>query len=135
MQSVGQSLLSRAHFADVVRGQHLAQDLMIEILSNAYVDATSPVFGHETGESSTDRTQFDDVDDYHGLDGSPPKKRSGTEIPGFTGWRRQATVQWVTPSNPNSVSMVDLGLKRITVTVSRNGATVAQISALRSALE
>src|SRR3954466_4194450 len=56
----------------------LADELMSEILMQAYSDPdSSPVFGHESGESTTVRSAFDDVDDYNAWNASPPQYRDG----------------------------------------------------------
>src|SRR4029079_16607222 len=52
----------------------LADELMSEIMMQPYSDPDgSPVFGHESGESTSVRSAFDDVDDYDGWNASPPQ--------------------------------------------------------------
>jgi len=89
------------------------------------------VFGRES-ESGVDRADWDDVDDYHLWSASPPQDRSGTPLPNLTDWQRDVVVEWVDPSNPSVTVGSDQGVKRITVTVRRNGQIVAQDFALRS---
>ena len=63
----------------------LADELMSEIMMQSYSDPDgSPVFGHESGESTSVRSAFDDVDDYDGWNASPPQYRDGTVIPDRT---------------------------------------------------
>jgi MSHA pilin protein MshD len=117
---------------DRQRGVMLAQELMSEILDKAYIDpGASPVFGPESGET---RSTYNDVDDYNGLSESPPKNAAGTAIsfPQNTRWSRSVVVQWVTSSNLNTSSATETYLKKITVTVKKNGIPVAELNALRS---
>src|SRR2546423_1503074 len=45
----------------------LADELMSEIMMQSYSDPDgSAVFGHESGEATSPRSAFDDVDDYNG---------------------------------------------------------------------
>src|SRR3954470_5415794 len=96
----------------------LADELMSEIMMQSYSDPNgSPVFGHESGESTSVRSAFDDVDDYDGWNASPPQYRDGTVIPDRTNWRQRVTVTYVSPTNPTTTSATDQGAKRIRVTI------------------
>jgi MSHA pilin protein MshD len=118
---------------DRQKGVFLAQSLLAEILDKAYIDpGAAPVFGLESGEVGQPRSVYNDVDDYSGLNESPPKYADGTAIPGYSRWSRSVTVQWVTAANLATVSATDTGLKKITVTVRKNGVPVAELNALRS---
>ena len=65
----------------------LADELMSEIMQQPYSDPDgSNTFGHESGEATSPRSAFDDVDDYNGWNVSPPQYRDGTVIPNRTGW-------------------------------------------------
>lgn len=132
MKSSGQMLRSRAATSDPLRGELLARELLTEILNVAYKDVTSPVFGPEFGEVNGNRSLFDDVDDWNGWRASPPRQKDGTVISSFTGWQRDVTVQLVNVTNPATPSNTDQGVKRITVTVRKNGMVVAQEVSLRS---
>ena len=78
----------------------------------------SPVFGHESGESTSVRSAFDDVDDYDGWNASPPQYRDGTVIPDRTNWRQRVTVTYVVADEPRrQTSATDQGVKRIHVTI------------------
>jgi len=137
MNLLGATVRGRTKAADMVRAQHLAQQLMTEILSRAYAeDGTENgadkiyllliVVGQEA------RSEYDDVDDFHGWDETPLFTRSGSLIPNTSGWRRRVDVTWVDPADPEIVVDSDQGVKRITVTVQRSGQTVAQLACLRS---
>jgi type II secretory pathway pseudopilin PulG len=111
----------------------LADELMSEILMQSYSDPDgSPVFGHESGESSTVRSAFDDVDDYDGWNASPPQYRDGTVIPDRTNWRQRVAVTYVVPTNPTQTSATDQGAKRIRVSIEYQGVTVADQYAVRT---
>lgn len=132
LKSSGQMLRSRAATSDPLRGELLARELLTEILNAAYKEPSAPVFGPESGEATGNRSLFDDVDDWHGWTASPPRQKNGAVIPSFTGWQRSVTVQLVNVANPATLSNTDQGVKRITVTVRKNGTVVAQEVSLRS---
>jgi MSHA pilin protein MshD len=109
----------------------LAQQLMAEILSAAFVDpGTNPTFGPEPGET---RATYDDVDDYTGLTESPPATRAGVAMAGYAGWSRAVAVAYVDPSTL-AVSTTATTLKRITVTVTSPAGKVYALVGLRSSL-
>lgn len=138
MNLLGAVVRGRTKAADLARGQRLTQQLMTEILNSAYkedgselgadyiLNALLVVIGQET------RSQYDDVDDFHGWDETPLFARGGSLIPNTSGWRRRVAVAWVDPVDPGIVVGSDQGVKRITVTVQRNGQTIAQLACLRS---
>ncbi len=133
MSGVGAMLRGRMATGDATTAQQLASQLLAEILQSAYCEPVdSPLFGRETGESSSSRVNWDDVDDYHLCNMSPPQSRAGSILPNTTGWRRDVVVEWVDPNNPATPVGVDQGVKRITVTVQRNGVVLARGVALRT---
>ncbi|MFK8112763.1 MAG: prepilin-type N-terminal cleavage/methylation domain-containing protein [Rubripirellula sp.] len=83
-------------------GKILAQRLMDEVSAMEFEDTSEPIFGLETGESGSNRSAFDDVDDYHGYTMSPPTYRDGTTINGFTTWSVSITV---TPVEPDATGV------------------------------
>ncbi len=83
-------------------------------------------FGTDAGE--TNRDAYDDVDDFHGIDDSPPRDATGVERAGYANFRVQVTV---------SYAGADLGLtateaKRILVTVTTPGKQAYTFSAYRA---
>ena len=72
------------------------------------------------------------MDDYHLWSASPPQDRNGLPLPNVANWQRDVAVEWVDSSNPSITVGSDQGVKRITVTVRRNGQIVAQDFVLRS---
>lgn len=113
-------------------GRGLAQELMAEILQQAYEEPQSGVaFGRETGESSGERTNWDDVDDYHYWV-SRPEDRNGVPLPGYSQWWRGVIVEHVPLDDPAGVSVTDTGLKRITVLVLTPSLRLITLVSIRS---
>jgi MSHA pilin protein MshD len=112
----------------------LAQALMAEIVQAHYVDPdVSGNFGTEFGEWGGTRTDFDDVDDYDGWSASPPEAKGGTALTGYEGWTRQVAVHYVRSAPPDDTVAGDLGLKRITVSVTDDLGKKTTLVSLRSA--
>ncbi len=119
--------------ADSGCGLALAQELMSEIIIAEYIEPDeASVFGPEASETGGNRSLFDDVDDYHNWDASPPQDTDGTVIPDRAGWRRTVTVEYLDASDLTMTVGGDQGVKRITVTVTRSGNTVAQLIGIRT---
>jgi len=134
LNTLGASRLGQRWNADHLRGLSLASDLMTEIMEKSYADPNEvPLFGPETSELLVGRAAFDDVDDYNGYQDSPPVDRAGNAIAGLSGWRRDVTVAFVNASDLTKSVLLDGGIKRITVTVRRNGQLIAQLTAVRTA--
>ncbi len=125
----GASLRMQTKAAERAKAGYLAYALIGEMLELSYMQPgqTSSPIGLDTGESSTSRANYNDVDDYNGWTDSPPQNKDGTVLPDLTGWSRQVVVEWVSPStltqaSPGSSS--ETGMKRLTVTVQHNGTTI-----------
>ena len=123
LRTAGASISGQFKNAQRARAQHLAQDLMAEVLQKAYIEAGgSAVLGPETGEiSGTSRLAFDDVDDFHGLTDEPPVAFDGTAIAGGAGWKRTLAVAFVQPNDLKASAASDQGVKQVTIIVSFNG--------------
>ncbi len=135
LQALGASKRRESSSVDSVLAQQLADALMTEILLQAYQEPDSlqtGVFGPETGESTGNRSLFDDVDDYADWTSDPPTDRSGSAVPGFSGWTQSVNVQWADSDSlaPSVASLT--GLKKITVTVTKNGKQTASLVSYRS---
>ena len=77
-----------------IDGGDLARLMLDEISTRQFEDSDSNVtFGIEPDESATDRTTFDDIDDYHNYSSSSPTYRDGTAIDGFNGWTISVTIE------------------------------------------
>jgi type II secretory pathway pseudopilin PulG len=111
----------------------LASELLSEIVQQSYSDPDgTPVLGHETGEPSSPRSAFDDVDDYDGWNQSPPQFKDGTAIPDRTNWRHRVQVSYVVPGNPTQTSNTDQGAKLIRVTVEFRNQVLSELIAVRT---
>lgn len=135
MDTVGAAKMTCRRMGDGSRGTLLAQDLMSEILQQAYEDPDNGPgsFGlgsDEVGDGS--RSLWEDVDDYHGWSASPPQQKDGTELKDLDGWGRRVAVQWVSPKDFALPSPSDTGVKQITVTVTHDGAVVVSLAAIRT---
>ncbi len=120
---------------EVQDGRALAQDLLREILAQNYADPTDSQkksWGPETGE--TNRTQFNDLDDYVGWTESPVKNAAGTALTGYTGWTRTVVVQKINTANysvNNDISS-DTGLRCVAVTVTAPSGKTTVLKSYRS---
>ncbi len=136
LQAVGAARLGLRKLNDRSVGMLLAQDLMAEILQQAYADsAYGPSSGIGPGSDEVvtgNRSLYDDVDDYHGWQASPPQYKNGTPIAWATGYQRAVTVVWVDPANPSATVGSPSGAKLITVTVRKDGLDVATLVAIRT---
>ncbi len=84
---------NRTSATRAVDGQQLAGYFLDEISPLAFRDPVDePVFGPESGEISSDRRTYDDVDDYSGYRTATPTFRDGQVIPGYEGWTVQVAI-------------------------------------------
>ena len=133
LDCLGNVIRGRKVNSDQPRGAILAQQMMSEILSTDYVDdGSEPQFGREVDELGSTRQQMDDVDDLHLWSANPPQDRLGLAAANAAGWQRDVKVELVDPDEVSRTVLVDQGVKRVTVTVSRDGKVVTQLVALRS---
>ena len=133
MNCLGATVRSRTSTSTALKDQLRAHQLMTEILSKSYQDpGQSPLFGPELDELTGTRSAFDDVDDFSGWNESPLRSSNGTTLLNGAGLRWHVRVELVQRTNPALVSLLDQGVKRITVTLERNNQTAAQLIALRS---
>lgn len=135
LNTVGATKLHQSKTNDWARGALLAQELLTEILSQSYVEPTDiAILGLEGLESlAIGRSAYDDVDDYNGWSASPPQNKDGTVMAEYADWGHSSIVTWVDPLSPATVSASDQGAKRVVVTVTYQGRTVATLNALRTA--
>ena len=132
INTLGATAVSKRSIEQQMLGNSLAQDLMAEILNEAYEEPNGvPNFGRESGEGNGSRANWDDVDDYAGWSASPPMARDGTTLFGFDTWTRSVEVVWVKPAQLNQVG-AKTGVKRISVTVSRKDSPATELVAIRT---
>lgn len=134
MRCLTASLQSSERSTDQTVAMLLAEDLMEEILQQDYLEPDDPVeFGVESTESATARTAWDDVDDYDDWKASPPVDSDGVAVAGSE-WTRKVVVTHVSATDPSTVlaDNNDDGVKRIVVTVFRNGIQRAELVCLQT---
>eukprot|EP00913_Durusdinium_trenchii_P019518 g18348.t1 len=111
----------------------LARQMMSEILQQRYEEPNGvPSFGRESGEAASFRTNWDDVDDYHGLNNAGPQDTAGWWLAGYENWRRTVSVAYADLADPTQNSGADTGLKRITVVVTNPAGEQTTLVAYRS---
>ncbi len=115
----------------------LAQDLMTEILVQAYDDPEAGAgFGVDSGESGTGRKAYDDLDDYDyaadDLPTSPPQYPDGSPMLWASAYGRRVDIAYVNPSSLGTTRQTDGGIKRITVTIYRDGVEVLRLVSFRT---
>lgn len=111
----------------------LAHDLMAEVLRQDYEEQDEvAAFGRELTEKAGSRADFDDVDDYSGWSASPPQNKDGTEVTNRTGWTRSVDVGYADSNDLKQISLLDSGIKHITVTVIHNDVELARLVAIRT---
>jgi type II secretory pathway pseudopilin PulG len=135
LNTVGLTRTSESRLVERAHALRLAQDLMAEILLQAYADPIGGLgsFGPGSSEAATgNRSLFNDVDDYHGWSATPPQQRDGTPLTEYTGFTRRVSVDWFNPANLSLKVASESGVKRITVTVEQAGRVVVQLHAFRT---
>ena len=108
------------------QGVELAKELLTEIMQCRYIDPNGP-------ETGSPRSTWNEVTVYNGLVENPPTTRAGLALPGVTGWQRTVLAEWVDPANPGGAAAgSDLGMRRITVTVTSPTGKISRLVGLRS---
>jgi MSHA pilin protein MshD len=135
LNTVGASRMTQKKTAERSRGFLLAENLMSEVLQQAYEDpdlapGSIGLEGAEVGDGS--RELWDDVDDYDGWSASPPQQKDGSEFGELKEWTRSVEVRWVDPTASLNVSGTDTGVKRVVVTVTDGDAVVFSLVAVRT---
>lgn len=119
---------------DQISEIYLANELLNETQLQAFSEPDDvPVFGLEAGESGSNRLLYDDIDDYNGLIESPPKRRDGTAWSEFSAVTRSVKVDWVSDTPPHTTQTSASGLKRVEVSIIRDGNVILKMTAYRSA--
>jgi len=131
LNTIGSARASQGVAAERRLAMVLAQDMMAEILAKPYKEEGG-LLGLELGENTGNRLLFDDIDDYNGWSSTPPKLPDGTAISGAEDYTIKVTVSLTKLLTPSQASLVDEGMKLITVTVKRGSKTVAFLHAYRS---
>jgi MSHA pilin protein MshD len=86
---------------------------------NAGVSCATGPSAVAIGSDGESRASYDDIDDYHGLNQSPPQDSSGADMPGYGGYSVDVSV--VQPAaNWNGVPAANVRLITVSVTSSSN---------------
>jgi len=102
---------------NMARANHLASNLLEEIRSKRWDENTGAASATLGPEGET-RSTYDDVDDFHGLNETPPKDSLGVAMSGTTGFRQQVSVCYVASTDLNTcLGSGTSNYKQITVTV------------------
>jgi MSHA pilin protein MshD len=118
----------------VSRANALASTLREEIQSKKWDESAPPpslILGPETGES---RVTYDDVDDFDGLDESPPRDSLGAILAGFTGFRQQVSVCYVANTDFDTCIGGPTMYKQVTVTVTDPEGRATQLATVIGSL-
>jgi len=135
LQIVGPMARSTTVHADRLVAANLANELAEEISTKFFIDPSAigvDLLGVDANESAANRSSFDDIDDFHNWSSSPPRLSSGDPLLTLDGWTRSVVVAHATMADPSVDSATNTGLKRITITVSKNGTQLTQITTLHS---
>jgi prepilin-type N-terminal cleavage/methylation domain-containing protein len=133
LDTLGAYIRGKQRVAVHSRASLLAQDLMSEILDRHYDEPDDPpLFGREAAESASDRSLYDDVDDYNGWSSSPPEYKDGTPMAALGDWERRVSVQRIDADDLTTAVASDEGLLRITVEVIHEGDTIVSLTAIRA---
>lgn len=120
LTTVAGAAQARAAQAGWRKADTLARVLLGEMQAQAYgTTGGSIVPLIILGQTPSDRLSYNDVDDYHDLNESPPLSRDGVKLPGYDRWRWAVSVERVDPADPLGASTrgTDKGMKRVTITV------------------
>ncbi len=129
---------------DVTIASNLASGVMDEIRSKAFEDPdANKKFGPEPDEDTSNRIEWDDVDDYNGWTETPPRTIDGQIMngtggqPDFSIFKYEAVVESVEPDPPasgwklyqnNQATSLKADYKRIIVTVSKTDNSITPVT-------
>ena len=132
IQIVGPTVRSGTVMADKVVASNLARELSDEIATKYFKSTVEDDLDFIGTESGASRRFFDDIDDYHGLSNTPPQLSNERTLTQLAGWTRTVKVAHADLNNPSVDSGAYTGLKRVTITVRKDGVTLAEMVSLHS---
>ena len=115
-----EALKSMERQRDVQSASLLGEELMNEIRSRAYV--------HSNAAGTSNRVDFNDVDDYDGWLETPPRTIEGVSLSNYLGFTRRVLVAAVSNDFVSPVPASNAVFKRITVVVSNAQMSVSNVS-------
>lgn len=132
IQVVGPTVRSGTVMADKVIASNLARELSDEIATKYFKSTVEDDLDFIGTESGGSRRYFDDIDDYHGMSNTPPELSDESKLASLVGWTRTVKVSHADLNNPSVDSGTYTGLKRVTVTVQKDGVKLAEVVTLHS---
>lgn len=117
LNMLGAAVQTKRARADLMVGAWLADQLLAEIKAQEYLEPDDPglgLIGRNGGESSSDRSNWDDVDDYAFYNVSPPQTKDNTVLNEYSDWTRIVDIWWARRVN-GELALLDFGLKGIRV--------------------
>lgn len=135
LNAVGRVVDTRSRTADAAMGQWIAQQLMSEIMSRPFDGpaGTATLGPSDVERAQANRSTWDDVDDYNGLDENPPRDALNVAIVSAgEGWRRATRVTFFAPAELNGALISNRRCKLVEISVFRNGRPVTTLRRLRT---
>lgn len=139
LETLGGAMRTMRQTSSELKAHALAESLLAEVIALPYTDPTvdSETLGLESDESvfGSNRSLYDDLDDFVGWTNSPPQDRDGDALEDYDDWTRQVEVTYVTASSFTSGFITtnrDQGLKRVRVTVTDPAGAITEVDAIRS---
>jgi Tfp pilus assembly protein PilV len=119
---VGAVTRSRQVLSDRALASDIAEGLVAEIISRDYGDPSASLsFGLESGETISNKSAFDDVDDFHGW----TQSYSFIGRPAESSLRATVSIKRAMLTDPNTRATSDTGLKHIQVAVTKQSRVLA----------
>lgn len=118
----------------VLQANSLARSLLAEASSKCFVDPedASSNLGTNSGEAGLTRQNWNDFDDYHGLNMNTIVDAEGNTIADTAGWSANASVAYTDPNNTNISTGTESDLKKLTLTLTAPNGISHTFQALRS---
>ena len=104
------------------------------MVNGAGIDLSTAEFLIEEIREQTATVDFDSVLAYDGNTYNPPVDISGASMAEFSGFSQQVTVEYVNPSNLESVVAGPTDFVRVTVTITKNNRPISTASWIRAQL-
>ncbi len=133
LRAFGSYAAGRRVFEERAVAIELANQLMAEINQLPFAEAGSTTIGLDAGELASSRSTFDDIDDYHNWDVSPPRDRANTTLTQFNGYRSTVSVAFDSsiPSPPGGTWTAGT-FKKITVRIYKDSRLLTELVTIRS---
>lgn len=132
IQIVGPMVRSNSVHADRLVAANLANELSEEIATKLWTTPVEPPADVGKVAVKKTRSTFDSIDDYQGWSSTPPMLADETVNTALAGWTRSVKVVHCLINAPDTDSATPTGLKRVTVTVSKDGVTLARVISLHA---